>query len=446
MKKTININLAGYPFTIDDDAYQMLKDYLDTIRYAFETNEDTEDLATDIESRIAELLIENENGGVRIITLNEISKVIERIGKPSEFIEVDETIQSRDARDNMEETEIKEEKITPPPYNPRNQYSRNPFARKKLFRDPQNSMLGGVCSGFAFYLNIDVTIVRILTVLLFFLSATTVAIAYIILWIVIPEARTPLQRMQMMGEDPTVENIGKTITENFQGDNDPSVSTTSKNKFQNFLSSVISIFIKCLIILGLVVAIPLLVAAGAAILGCIIAVFVISVGLVSGNMFDTVNEGLLVLYILFAVVGGAITIGVPLWLFIRKFMKSKHPSPNPVNQRALLIVWLCGIALVSVFTVKAVKKHHQIDSNWGINFERMQELNNLESDEIENININNGEVSIVTSEGKKFKISKGKISMEAEITEETTQVQDSIVKSGQIDELETIESVKTDSI
>ena len=90
MKKTFNINLAGYPFIIDDDAYNMLKDYLDTIRYAFDSSEDTGELAADIESRIAEILIEKNNGTHKIITLDDVSKVLERIGKPSDFIEIKE--------------------------------------------------------------------------------------------------------------------------------------------------------------------------------------------------------------------------------------------------------------------------------------------------------------------------------------------------------------------
>lgn len=447
MKRTLNINLAGYPFTIDEDAYNLLKDYLDTIKYAFDTQDDTVELAADIESRIAEILIENEGGGIRIVSLEEISRVIDRIGKPSEFIEIEENVKSQSSGhpDKLDEEEIKMEemKISPPPYYSREQYPRNSFTRKKLFRDPQDSMLGGVCSGLAHYLNIDVTIMRLITVVLFFLSASTVAIAYIVLWIVVPQANTPYQRMQMMGEDPTVENIGKTVTDNHRGEDTIPNSQVKKSGFQGFLSSALSVFIKCLIIIGLIVAIPILIAAGAAILGCLIAIFVISIGIVSGGMFESVNEGLMVLYILLAVVGGAITVGVPLWLFIRNFWNLKNNNLNPASRRALLIVWLCGIALVSVFTVKAVKKERQIDkSQWGTYLKDYD----FEDEEIRDIDISKGAIVITTDGGKKIRLSRDTVTVETLDNIKSIETRDTVAIQDSILEVSIIQEIKKDSI
>ena len=419
MKPTLNINLAGYPFTIDDDAYRLLKDYLDTIRYAFDTKEDTEDLATDIESRIAEILIEKEEGGVRIVTIEEISKVIERIGKPSQFIEIDEeNIEIHKDRPSPENEQV----VTPPPYDP-SKYSRNPFVRKRIFRDPQNAMIGGVCAGIAQYLHIDVTIVRLITILLFFLSASTVAIVYIILWIVVPEAHTPIQRMQMMGEDTTIENIGKTVTGNYQENGNRENSSEYKSGVAGFLSTVLSIFIKILIFLGILIAVPLLIALSAGLIGCIIAVFIIGIAIFGGitegayGWFDSTLEGQFVFFILLAVIGGIITLGIPLWLLFRmlwnKKDNSRPPHYNPANQRIMLIVWLCGIALLSVFTVKAVKKGHQIDSlEWGVNLENINELNQIDTEEIENVNIKKSGIIIESKDGRKFEIANGKVNKE----------------------------------
>lgn len=420
MKPTININLAGYPFTIDDDAYRLLKDYLDTIRYAFETQDDTEDLAADIESRIAEILVEKDPSGIRIITRDEISKVIERIGKPSEFIEIEQTVKYKDGKPS-EETKVEEEKVIPPPYDPSRNYNA-PF-RKKLYRDPQNSMLGGVCSGLAYYLNIDVTIVRLLTVVLFFLSATTVGIAYIVLWIVVPEAVTPLQKMQMMGQEPTMENIGKNVTENHRQEDSKQEGGETQKGSRNFLSSALSIFVKCLIFLGLLVGLPLLIAVGAAILGCIIAIFVISIGIVGGGMFDSVNEGLMVLYILLAVIGGAITLGIPLWLLVRMAFKKDKKNINPNNRRSILIIWLIGIALSAVFSVKAVKKGRSLDhGKWDVNIEKLEMLNDLDSEDIEEIKINKGEIIVTTEEGTIYKINKGVVNIEMDSTRIFTEI------------------------
>lgn len=410
MKKTLNINLAGYPFTIDDDAYQLLKDYLDTIRYAFETNEDTEDLASDIESRIAEILIEKEQGGIRIVTLEEVSKVIERIGKPSDFIEVEDE-PSRVEETTKEEIRIEEEEtITPPPHIPPTQPEET-YIKKKFFRDPQNALLGGVCSGVAYYLDVDVTVVRLLTVLLFFLSGSIVAIVYIVLWIVMPVADTPIKRMQMKGELPSVKNIGKTITENYQ-ENENLDNPNNKGGFYGFLSSALSIFVKCLVILGLIIAIPLLIAFSAALLGCLIAVFVIGIGIAGGGMFDTVAEGLMVLYILLAVIGGVITLGVPLWLFVRMVWKKNESNLNQTTRRSLLIVWLCGLAMTAVFTVKAVKQYHKIDVVEHV--ESIEKLGDFisENDTIENIKIDDEGIMIESGNNKQVLINGSGISIE----------------------------------
>lgn len=109
MKKTFNINVAGFPFTIDDDAYTLLSDYLDTIEHAFAKQDDSRELVNDIESRIAELLLEQTSSGSAIVTAQDVEQVIRRVGQPEEMIEEDETISI-----DSEKMEYKET-VTPPP-------------------------------------------------------------------------------------------------------------------------------------------------------------------------------------------------------------------------------------------------------------------------------------------------------------------------------------------
>lgn len=360
MKKTFNINLAGLPFIIDEDAYKLLNDYLDTIRFAFKSADDTEELADDIEARIAEILYETDPDGIKIITLEEVSRVISRIGQPEEIIEIDES--SLYDGMNKEDMPGNEEKFsTPPPINPQPKQSRNPFVRKKLFRDSQSGMLGGVCAGIAYYFNIDPTIVRLITVLLVFLSASTVIIVYIILWIVVPDAVTPYQRMQMKGTDPTVENIGKSVTEDFNDAENLRNASGAPTRPSGFLNSFFDITLKCLIILGLIITCPLLLALSIGLVGCMIAAFVIGTfifGGVDGNgygVFDFDEEGRMIFFILLAVIGGIITIGIPLWLLIRMLLKKNDLHQNSNYRKILLIVWLSGLVLTSIFTAKAIK-------------------------------------------------------------------------------------------
>ena len=179
MKRTYSINLGGTGFIIDEDAYQRLGNYLDTLTQACAATQDQE-VAFDIEQRIAEIFSEKyAQGG--IIGLTDVETVIKRMGGPEEIIE------TRRIRQQETEETVTETIATPPK------------VKKRLFRDTDNKMLGGVCSGIACYFGIDVVWVRIIAVGLCFLSASTLALVYILLWIIIPAAKTPLQKMQMTG-------------------------------------------------------------------------------------------------------------------------------------------------------------------------------------------------------------------------------------------------------
>lgn len=446
MKKTLNINLAGYPFTIDEDAYNLLKDYLDTIRYAFETKDDSGEIASDIESRIAELLFENQQGTVRIVTFDEISKVIERIGQPSDFIEIEDTFKIEDGKPK-EEIKI-ETGPTPPPYvNPNFNFGNH--VKKKLYRDPQDSMLGGVCSGFAAYLNVDPTIVRLVTVVLFFLSATTVAIAYIILWLVVPEAKTPLQRMQMLGQDPTVENIGKSVTENFQGETNPNEAEPSKkrNGAKRFISNVFSIFVKIIVILCLFIGIPVLLLLLFVLFACVVGLFASGVSLFGetdlASIYGNQSEAL-PLFTLLASIGAIITIGIPTWLMIRMIFKKKEAYISTNTRRSLMIIWLGGIAMTAVFTVKTVKSMKRLDfGTLETRIERLQQLEDLDIDDgnLESVNISKEGISVKDKAGKSVVINNEGIS----ITETAeTLPNDSIQVRG--DTIQEQQIILTDSI
>lgn len=120
---------------------------------------------------------------------------------------------------------------------------------------------------------------------------------------------------------------------------------------------------------------------------------------------------------------------------------------NPSTQRSLLIIWLCGIALVSVFTVKAVKKAHQIEK-LGISWEKLEEINNLDQNDIDDIKISPDGITIKTTNGTQYDIKRGKVKME-NIENESIQTTDSILTSDSSATTEIIEeksSLNSDSI
>lgn len=188
MKKTISINISGIIFNLDDDAYEVLKDYLQKLNLHFANSEEGREVIQDIEARIAELFQEKITDNKQVITIDDVNEVVEIMGSPDDFA------------DELEEEEPQEQRR----------------AKRKFYRDSDNKVLGGVCSGLAAFLDIDVLLVRILAIVFFIFSVPVMLILYIVLWIVIPEAMTAAQKLEMKGERVTVSNIEKTVKDEFE--------------------------------------------------------------------------------------------------------------------------------------------------------------------------------------------------------------------------------------
>ena len=191
MNKTININLGGIFFHIDELAYQKLKLYLDAIRRSLSDDpQGRDEIINDIELRIGELLSERIKDVRQVVNENDIDEITKIMGRPEDYL-VDE--------------ELFEDETS----------SRKNIASKKLFRDTDDKFLGGVCAGLAHYFGIDTLWVRILWLVLVFFFGTGILI-YIILWILIPQAETTAEKLQMKGEPVNISNIERKIREEFQ--------------------------------------------------------------------------------------------------------------------------------------------------------------------------------------------------------------------------------------
>jgi len=196
MKKTVKIHISGYIFTIEEDAYDKLEDWLKKISTQFSDEEGGQEIIEDIEFRVAELLNDSAIGEEKIITLNEINKVITTMGMPEDFAE-----ETRETTQTSQATEQKSKF--------------NKKIKKRLYRDYDNSLLGGVCGGLGAYFSIDPVIIRVLFVLAFFFGGFG-PLVYIILWIITPAAKTSSQKLEMKGERVSVSNIERTIKEEFE--------------------------------------------------------------------------------------------------------------------------------------------------------------------------------------------------------------------------------------
>ncbi len=192
MKQTYSINLGGMVFNIDDDAYFELKEYLHQIEIHFANAEERREIIADIESRIAELFQEVLKGSKQVIDLGDLRKVKSTLGNPEEIA---------DPENGTSGSSSQRERFGPSGY-------------RRIYRDPDHRVFGGVCGGMGAYWQIDPLIIRIIFLIAFFGFGVGLII-YLILWIVIPEAKTAAQKLEMKGEPVNINNIGKTVKEEF---------------------------------------------------------------------------------------------------------------------------------------------------------------------------------------------------------------------------------------
>lgn len=214
MKETIKINLNQRLFDLDADAYQKLKDYLDSLKdYFRSTTEEAEEILQDIEQRIAELLQNKLGSTKQVVTLTDIEEVIQLMGTADDFAR--EADLQDDIGANHKESDEEEASTS--------------FQKKhrRLYRDTDNNILGGVCSGIASYFNVDAVWIRLAFIILLFFNGIGF-LAYVILWIAVPGARTTAQKLQMKGKAVTIDNIQQSVKNEF---------TKVKDNLSNFSKS-----------------------------------------------------------------------------------------------------------------------------------------------------------------------------------------------------------------
>ncbi len=170
MKKNISINISGIIFHIEEDGYERLKSYLESINQYFASFDDNQEIVADIEGRIAEIFLSKLNEGKQVITLGDIESLITTMGSVKDFQSIEEP----------------EEEASNKQYSQQSQ-STSATSERKLYRDANRKVLGGVCSGLAHYFKMDPLWMRVLFIVLI-VSTGVLLLAYIIMWMVIPES------------------------------------------------------------------------------------------------------------------------------------------------------------------------------------------------------------------------------------------------------------------
>lgn len=194
MKKTISIQISGILFHVDDDAYEQLDQYLSSIRDHFASYPDSDEIVSDIERRIAERFSEKLKKSKQVITKHDVVSLIESMGTVEDFEEFESDAEPKAKADSSHSSSSQERM----------------HGVRRLFRNPDDKVIAGVASGIAAYFGIDPVIVRVIFAVLTFVNGVG-ALAYIILWIAMPEAKTPTERVQMQGEKVTLSSLQETI-------------------------------------------------------------------------------------------------------------------------------------------------------------------------------------------------------------------------------------------
>lgn len=230
MIKTLSINLNGQVFQINEDAYNNLSNYIDHLEDFYKNTEGKQEIISDIEARFAEIFSEKVIlKGRTVIAHHDTMEVIEMMGKPEDFDVENDT----DTKNNQGKKEAT------------NSSTFDTKTGKRFYRDTENGVVAGVCSGIAAYFGIsDPVWIRLLFILLFFAGGSSFLL-YFILWIAIQEAKTNTQKLEMKGEKINLENLEKSVREelNKAGNNIQNFVSKNDNKgglntFVNFLGSI----------------------------------------------------------------------------------------------------------------------------------------------------------------------------------------------------------------
>ena len=336
MKKTLTVNLGGTVFHIDEDAYRLLDNYLSNLKIHFRKEAGADEIIDDIERRISELFAEKLTAGSQVITITDVEEVIARMGKPEDMEAEND---SEPSVGNATRTTI----------------------HRRLYRNPDDKLLGGVISGMAAYLGWDVTLLRLLLLVVLICGVGTLIPVYIVCWLVIPEARTAAEKLSMRGEAVTVENIGKTVTDGFEkvanGVNDYMKSDKPRTFLQKLGDALVMVagwFFKICLVIFAIICSPLLFVFGVVFVALLFAAVMVAIGggaaLISMvPTFDVILPtsplSAIVMYI-----AGILLVGIPLvslvWAIFSQIFKWQ-PMASGLKW-TLVILWIVSAAVFGI--------------------------------------------------------------------------------------------------
>ncbi|MBW2960613.1 PspC domain-containing protein [Mesonia aestuariivivens] len=348
MNKTVNINLAGIFFHIDEDAFLKLKNYLDAIKQSFTDSQGRTEIIQDIEARIAELFTEKRKTDQQVIGIIQVEEVIAIMGQPEDYKVDDDIFEDEETNYSYEHTKTN---------------SKTDKKNKKLYRDTDNSYVAGVSSGLSHYFSIDPVWVRILFIITTIITTGTFLLVYIIFWMIMPEALTTAEKLEMRGEPINISNIERKVKEGFD-----SVAGKMKdvdyqkygqkvnNGANNFFKSAGDAFVTLLKIVMKFIGVIIVLISGSALIGLLFSLLSIGTfGLFDAPWIDYVELANIGIPIWLASLLIFFAAGIPMFfLFILglKILVNNLRSIGTPIKLGLLGLWLISIFIISFLGIR----------------------------------------------------------------------------------------------
>lgn len=369
MKKNISINIFGTIYAIDEDAYNLLENYLQSMKNYFKAQDGGDEIADDIEHRVAELLWQYREQGMEAVSIETVKEIIDKIGNAAEISD-EAAAKTEQAEEEPETHEAADE--------PRGRWSAlrdhvvNHLREHRLYRNTQDKLLGGVCSGLAGYFGKgDVVFWRLGTVALalilgslhyrFLPDFLNIAIPalYIMLWIIVPPATTPEDKLRMKGRKVTPENLKEQIV----SDSEEQTAAAVQPAPRRSMGCLRLIFASALALLAL----PLV-----ALLVCLVFMLVLVLSVVIGGsatllpmsnssaqqFVESVSTGGPLLVV--GLMAATVFLGITLWAIWHFVRTSREPLPSSVVFTSLAI-WVVTLA-ITIFA--AIFVSLRIDAYW----------------------------------------------------------------------------------
>ncbi|WP_350285358.1 PspC domain-containing protein [uncultured Croceitalea sp.] len=348
MNKTVNINLANSLFHIDDTAYDKLRRYLESVKRSFAGTAGSDEIIADIEARIAELFLEKMENERQVITQKEVDDVINIMGQPEDYM-IDEDI-FEDQPKSSSNTGGTTTRV------------------KKLYRDIDQKYIGGVCSGLEHYLGFDALWIRLIFLLLGVFTGFGI-IAYILLWILVPEAASTSQKLDMTGKAVNISNIERKVKEGFDDVADKvknvdyeKVGSKVKSGSKTFFDTVGDIIMFLFKVFGKFIGILLIIIGAATLIGLFIGLF--TVGIIDLVHFPGVD-----FYDIINTTGAPVwavsllcffAIGIPFFFLLYlglKILVTNLKSIGNIAKFSLLGLWLISVGILIALGVRQAAAH-----------------------------------------------------------------------------------------